>query len=100
LDQSTLLTELLETGIVSADTHRRMSQAGANWIWNQTERRALITQFSWVDVKYYGGAESELPGYKYSSLSTESGSTSTNVAASHVSAYGSILQSQTRGIRA
>ena len=96
-DQSTLLTELLETGIVSADTHRRMSQAGANWIWNQTERRALITQFSWMDVKYYGGAESELPGYKYPSLSVGERFYFNERGSFTVSAYGSVLQSQTRG---
>src|SRR6202011_3032593 len=64
-DQSTLTTELLETGIVSADTHRRASQAGAAWNWNQTDRRTLVAQLNHMDVSYYGQAARSLPGYRY-----------------------------------
>ena len=67
-DQSTLITELLETGILTGDTHRRDSQAGATGIWNQTERRACVAQLSYAEVSYYGPfAEILLPGYRYPS---------------------------------
>jgi len=66
-DQSTLLTELLETGIISGNTHRRLAHASTNWTWIQSERRQLITQFGYDDVKYYGQGESLLPGYRYPS---------------------------------
>lgn len=96
-DQSTLVTELLETGIVSGDTHRRMGQAGANWTWSQTERRSLLAQLSYMDVKYHGDSEKLLPGYRYPSgtlgerfVFNERGSVT-------VSAYGSLLESDTKG---
>jgi hypothetical protein len=96
-DQSTLVTELLETGLVSGDTHRRQGQAGANWSWNQTERRALIAQLSYSDVNYYGQNASLLPGYRYPSGSlgerfffSERGSVT-------LGAFGSMLESDTPG---
>jgi hypothetical protein len=97
LDQSTLTTELLETGIVTGDTHRRQTLAGGTWSWSQTERRQLITQLSYVDVSYYGQGRAALPGYRYPSgsvgerfLFSENGSIT-------VSGYGSELSSDARG---
>jgi hypothetical protein len=96
-DQSTLTTELLETGIVSGNTHRRMGQAGANFTWSQTERRALVAQFSYLDVKYHGQAAALLPGYRYpSGLLGERFSFSERGTLT-VSAYGSVLDSSTQG---
>lgn len=96
-DQSTLTTELLETGIVSADTHRRTFQSQASASWNQTERRSLIAQLSYTDVAYYGANAKFFPGYRYPSgtlgerfLFNERGSIS-------VSAFGSLLKSGTEG---
>jgi hypothetical protein len=96
-DQSTLTTELLETGIVTGDTHRRQTQAGSTWSWSQTERRQLITQLSYIDVSYYGQGRAALPGFRYPSGSvgerfgvTENGSLT-------VSAFGSELSSDARG---
>jgi hypothetical protein len=96
-DQSTLYAELLETGLVNADTHRRQSQAGATWNWTQTERRAVVAQFSYLDVSYYGSARKLLPGYRYPSgsigeqfLFNERGSVT-------LSAFGSKLDSTTQG---
>ena len=60
-DQSTLATEVLETGIVTGDTHRRLAQAAATWNWNQTERRTLVAQLSDMDVSYYGQSAALLP---------------------------------------
>ncbi len=96
-DQSTLTTEQLETGLVDANTHRRQSQAGASWNWNQTERRALVAQFNYLDVSYYGSASRLLPGYRYPTgslgeqfLFNERGSLT-------LSAFGSKLRSDTQG---
>ena len=96
-DQSTLITELLQTGLVSGNTHRRLGQAGASWNWNQTERRSLIAQLSYDHVSYYGQGAAFLPGYRYPSgavgermLFSERGSFT-------LSAFGSTLQSDTPG---
>ena len=96
-DQSTLTTELLETGILRADTHQRLAQASGSWNWSLSERRQLFAQLSYVDASYHGGVHNLLPGYRYSSGSVgelfvfaESGSLS-------VSAFGSALSSDAAG---
>jgi len=97
LDQSTLTTELLETGIIDGSVHQRQAQAGGNWIWTQTALRELITQLSYVDVSYYGDGHDQLPGYRY-----PSGSLGERFAFSErgnftLSAFGSQLSSDTQG---
>ena len=96
-DTSTLVSELLETGIVSGDTHRQQIQAGSGWSWSQTERRQLVTQLSYIDVSYHGQASDRLPGFRYPTGSvgerfifSESGSIT-------VSAFGSALSSDVQG---
>jgi hypothetical protein len=97
LDQSTLTSELLETGITNVDTHRRLAQAASTWSWSQSERRQLVTQLSYMDVSYYGGdVRVLLPGYRYLSgfvgeklVFSERGSVT-------VSAFGSGLSSDVR----
>jgi hypothetical protein len=96
-DQSTLTTELLETGIASANTHRRMLQTGATWTLNQTERRALIAQLSYLDVSYYGQAEKQFPGYRYPSGSVGERFIFSERGSFTVSTYGSVLSSPTPG---
>jgi hypothetical protein len=96
-DQSTLLTELLETGIVSGDTHRRLAQAGSNVTWGQTERWQLIAQLNYMDVSYYGQSSALLPGYKYSSGSVGERLLFTERSSFTVSAFGSALASSRRG---
>jgi hypothetical protein len=96
-DQSTLTTELLETGIVSANTHRRMVQTGATWTLNQTERRALIAQLSYMDVSYYGEAARLFPGYRYPSGSVGERFVFSERGSFTVSTYGSVLSSPTPG---
>lgn len=97
LDQSTLLTEQLETGLVSGDTHRRQSQAGATWNWGLTERRVLITQLNFVHVNYYGQEAFLLPGYRYPSGSLGERFQFNERGYLTVSAYGSVLSSKARG---
>jgi hypothetical protein len=67
LDQSTLVTEVLETGITNGDTHKRAEQAGGAWTWGHTERRTSVAQVNYSKVSYYGLSHSLLPGYRYSS---------------------------------
>jgi hypothetical protein len=64
-DQSTLTTELLETGIVQGDSHRVTLQGGSTWSWARTERRQLFFQATFSDVSYHGTASALLPGYRY-----------------------------------
>jgi hypothetical protein len=96
-DQSTLITELLETGLVSANTHRRTAQGGASWNWNLTERRTLITQLSYMDVSYHGQYASSLPGFRYTSGVLGERFSLSERGSFTLSAYGSKLQSDTQG---
>jgi hypothetical protein len=96
-DQSTLVTEILETGIERGDTHRELAQAGSDWSWNLTEDRLLVAQLSYLDVSYYGQGRSQLPGYKYSSGSLGERFVFSARSALTISAFGTELSSQTRG---
>jgi hypothetical protein len=96
-DQSTLTSELLQTGLVSADTHRRAAQGGVSWNWNQTERRTLISQLSYQDVSYYGLHEASLPGFRYTSGSLGERFAFSERGSFTLSAYGSVLASDTPG---
>jgi hypothetical protein len=96
-DQSTLLTELLETGIVSGDTHRRLAQVGSNLTWAQLERWLLVAQISFADVKYHGQEAYLLPGYKYPSGSLGERLAFSEKGSITLSAFGSMLSSSARG---
>ncbi len=65
LNQSTLNTEVLETGILASDTYQRNSTSSLNWSWSETERYQLITQLNYAHVDYYGLFKAVLPGYQY-----------------------------------
>lgn len=72
LDDSTVTTELTETGIASGDTHRRTDEASVSEIYGETERSALVVQAAYVYVSYYGALTGELAlleGYQYPSAS-------------------------------
>jgi hypothetical protein len=96
-DQSTLQTELLQTGIVSGNTHRRLTQVGSNWTWMQKERWQLIAQLSYSDVSYYGQSSNQLPGYKYPSGSIGERFSFSERGSLTLSTYGSALSSAARG---
>ncbi|HVO47247.1 MAG TPA: hypothetical protein VMT29_13015 [Steroidobacteraceae bacterium] len=96
-DQSTLLTELQETGIVNGNTHRRLAHGSASWTWTQTERRQLITQIALDDVKYHGQNESLLPGYRYPSGSLGERFNFSERGSVTVSLFGSKLESDSPG---
>jgi hypothetical protein len=96
-DQSTLFTEVLETGLITGNTHRRMEQLGANYMFGLTERRSLIAQLSYQNVKYYGEGTEFLPGYRYESGSVGERFAFNERGSVSVSAYGSVLQSDADG---
>ena len=68
-DQTTLTTEVFETGIISGSTRRRSPQANTEWDWSQSERRQAFVQASYLGASYSGTplVELELPGYHYTS---------------------------------
>ncbi len=98
-DQSTLTTELLETGILQADLHQNLIQGGGDWNWSLSERRQLFTQVSYADVSYHGGGavNTLLPGYRYPSASLGERFVFSATGTVSVSAFGSSLQSDTAG---
>jgi hypothetical protein len=76
-NQTTLTTEILESGIINGSIRQRLEQYNAQWNWSRTERHQFFVQAGNTDVGYLGSPlveESldgplvpELPGYKYSS---------------------------------
>lgn len=96
-DQSTLTSELLETGIVSNDTHRRQLQLGTSSSWSQSERWQLISQLSYLDVSYYGHARAQLPGFRYPSGSVGERWFFSEKNSVTVSAFGTELSSDSQG---
>ncbi len=98
-DQSTLTTELLETGIVSADTHQLLLQSGGSWTWVLCERRQLSAQISYSDVSYHGGiaVHTVLPGYRYPTGSFGEQFVLSQTSSVTLSAFGSALSSDTAG---
>ncbi len=72
LDDSTVTTELTETGIASGDSHRRTEEASVSESFDETERSALVLQAGYTDVSYYGTLTGELgllEGYRYPTAS-------------------------------
>ena len=92
-DQSTLQSELLETGVFNANTDRRQEQVGASETWNETERRQLVAQISYSNVTYHGPASDLLPGYRYTSANIGERALFSERGSFTVSAYGSDLSS-------
>ena len=71
-DYSTLATEIPDTGLVAPGVNRRAKQGSLFFSQQQSERRSLILQLSWLDVGYYGPNSqlvNLLSGYKYGTVS-------------------------------
>jgi hypothetical protein len=66
-DQTTLTTELTESGITNADSRRKSSQVNGEWDWWQTERYQTYLQAGYISASYSGTPliSLELPGYRY-----------------------------------
>lgn len=63
--QSTLLSELLETGVTRNDTNQHSLNATGSFSWMHTERRSFVSQFYYAGVSYQGPGQVDLPGYRY-----------------------------------
>jgi hypothetical protein len=65
---STLTTELLDTGIVNAATRQDTRSGSLSITRNLTESQQIQTDASWADVTYPGGLQFGLVGYRYPSI--------------------------------
>jgi hypothetical protein len=98
-NQTTLITELLESGIINGDNRRRSEQANGEWDWFQTERRLAFLQLGYMSASYSGSplVELELPGYRYPSASLGERFFLSERLTLSVSAFGDALTSQRQG---
>jgi len=93
-DDSTLTTELTETGIASSDVSRLTEQASLSWNHGLAETRAFVLQAGYIDTSYYGretGFLSLLEGYRYPSASAGEQFTLSERTTLTASAYGDEL---------
>ena len=95
-NQSTLTTELLETGLVDTNTRRRTYQGAFQWSWARTERHQSFVSLNYMDVNYSGPLDARLllPGYKYPSGSLGERFFVSEKLTLTVSAFGDALLSQ------
>ena len=98
-DQTTLTTEVFETGIISGSTRRRTPQASAEWDWSQNEKRQTFVQASYLGASYSGTplTELELPGYHYTSGSVGERFFLSERWTVSASAFGDVLTSARQG---
>lgn len=99
-NQSTLTTEVLETGIIDGDVRRRSTQANGEWDWSQNERRQAFLQLGYMSSSYSGGnalEEFELPGFKYPSAALGERFFLSELSTLSVSAFGDALTSEREG---
>lgn len=64
-DESTLTTELAQTGVVNLDASRVTRAASAAWTFLSSESRQFDASVSFQDVDYNGGYSGRLFGYRY-----------------------------------
>jgi hypothetical protein len=66
-NQTTLSTEVFESGVINGNTRRRTEQANGEWDWSENERRQSFLQLGYLSSSYSGTplVELELPGYRY-----------------------------------
>ena len=106
-NQTTLTTEILESGIINGDLRQRFGQLNGQWSWSRTERHQFFLVAGYTDVSYSGGQlvregpdgplVPELPGYKYSSGSLGERFFTSERTTVSVSAFGDALDSPLPG---
>lgn len=95
--QSTLTTELAETGVIRADSNRRTYGAGLNWHVAHSEEHAFDLSAKFQDVDYTGEARRQLVGYRYASLRAGETFTLSSRSSISLTAFGSDLRSERGG---
>lgn len=98
-NQTTLSTEVFESGVINGDTRRRTEQANGEWDWSQNERRQSFLQLGYLGSSYSGSplVELELPGYRYSSATVGERFFLSERLTLSVSAFGDALSSARAG---
>lgn len=98
-NQSTLTTELLQTGIIDTNTRRRTETASAELDLARTEAHLFFTQLSYLGSSYSGPpyVELELPGYRYESAAAGERFILSEHLTLSASAFGDILHSNRAG---
>jgi hypothetical protein len=98
-DQTTLTTELLETGIIDGNTKRRSEQANGEYDFSENERRQTFVQVGFMSAAYSGLplVELELPGYRYFSGAVGERFYLSDRLTVSASAFGDALTSKLRG---
>jgi hypothetical protein len=98
-DQTTLTTELYETGIITGNTRRRLKQVNGESDWLQSERRQTFLQLGYVGASYSGPplVQLELPGYRYTSAALGERFFLSERLTLSVSAFGDALTSARQG---
>ena len=98
-NQTTLSTEVLESGVINGDTRRRTEQANGEWDWSENERRQSFLQLAYLSSNYSGTplVELELPGYRYPSAALGERFFFSERMTLSVSAFGDALTSARQG---
>ena len=95
-DQTTLTTEVAETGIINGSTRRRYTQGNTEWDWSESELFQSFIQAAYLGSAYSGGSplvQLELPGYHYTSGALGERFTWSEAWTFSASAFGDVLQS-------
>jgi hypothetical protein len=98
-DQTTLTTELLETGIINGATKRRSEQANGEYDFSENELRQSFVQLGFMSAAYSGAplVELELPGYRYVNAALGERFFLSEKLTVSASAFGDTLTSKLRG---
>ena len=88
---STLTTELAETGIIETNTHRETLSGSVYGAFNLSVQQQVSVQGSYANVTYPNGQRFGLIGYRYPSLSTTYTYSSTPLASWNLTAFGDVL---------
>ena len=95
-DTSTIITDLVETGLVRDNSHRRSAQADVSYNFMLAESRILFAQLSYSDVSYYGDNSSVFVGYRAPDVTVGEKFVLSERLSLSVSAFGSRLYSDAR----
>jgi hypothetical protein len=96
-DESTLTTELSETGAISADARRRTQGAQVGWRFEHASSRRFEASANFQDVDYSGAYTGILFDYRYASLSLGESFTISPRSAFGITGFATALDSPERG---